>query len=308
MKLTHPDIVIKHIKTKNKLRKIVSYRSETCDLKNTHKKINDFLERYFCPSIFTKGYVRNQSIFDNAYAHMYNDFFITLDIKNFFQQICLTQLYKKLYHEINLVDSKAISLQECKRIVDLCSISTRGIPLGFVTSPILSNIYLKEFDCIFFGKLKKMNLNNVIYTRYADDLTISFKDSEQIDPDEIKENIICLASSLLSKYGLHLNNQKTRFYNLAVSNHVRITGVNIIRSDENKRRLTVGRSVKNKMFWDAINSLQEKDEKTINHIKGMQSFILSVEKKEYEDCFSSGMKEKLKSLGFDSLKSLIDSL
>ena len=159
MKLTHPDIVIKHIKTKNKLRKIVSYRSETCDLKNTHKKINDFLERYFCPSIFTKGYVRNQSIFDNAYAHMYNDFFITLDIKNFFQQICLTQLYKKLYHEINLVDSKAISLQECKRIVDLCSISTRGIPLGFVTSPILSNIYLKEFDCIFFGKLKKMNLN-----------------------------------------------------------------------------------------------------------------------------------------------------
>ena len=172
-------------------------------------------------------------------------------------------------------------------------------------SMFLRDEYRRELRSI---KTIKAHINNVIYTRYADDLTISFKDSEQIDPDEIKENIICLASSLLSKYGLHLNNQKTRFYNLAVSNHVRITGVNIIRSDENKRRLTVGRSVKNKMFWDAINSLQEKDEKTINHIKGMQSFILSVEKKGYEDCFSSGMKEKLKSLGFDSLKSLIDSL
>ncbi len=43
-------------------------------------------------------------------------------------------------------------------------------------------------------------------------------------------------------------------------------------------------------------------------IKGMQSFILSIEKEGYEKCYSEGMLKKVHYLGFDNLKSLIDSL
>ena len=44
MNIAHPDIVVRHIKTKNKTRKITTYRSEDCDLKIKHKKINSFIK------------------------------------------------------------------------------------------------------------------------------------------------------------------------------------------------------------------------------------------------------------------------
>lgn len=308
MNIAHPDIVVRHIKTKNKIRKLTAYRSDDCDLKIKHRKINEFLKGRFIPSVFSYGYVKGRSIFDNAMAHMYNDYFIMLDIKDFFPHICHKQLSNKIFHEINLITDNGISKKECNDIIDICSVSTRGLPLGFVTSPILSNIYLKEFDCIFYGKLKLMNLSNVIYTRYADDIVVSFKTDLKDKDSKIEDRIVELVKSLLSRYGLQINNRKTRSYNLNISNHVRITGVNIIKSLDGYRHLTVGRALKNKMFWDAVECYETKDSEKIYMIKGLQSFILSIEKTGYESCYSEGMKRKISSLGYDSLKSLIDSL
>lgn len=77
---------------------------------------------------------------------------------------------------------------------------------------------------------------------------------------------------------LQLNYGKTRAYNLNVSNHVRVTGVNITKKPDNTRKLTIGRSVKCKLYWDAIKCLETKDPDQIAHVKGMQSLILSIEK------------------------------
>lgn len=308
MNIQHPDIVVRYIKTKNKLRKIVAYRSNDCELRLYHQKINDFLTKRFLPSVFAKGYIKERSIFHNALSHMYNDYFVMLDIKNFFPQICHKQLSDKIYREINLFKPNQISKKECNDIVEVCSVNSRGIPLGFITSPILSNIYLKEFDNIFYGKLKKLKLINVIYTRYADDMTISFRcDERKIYSDE-EIAIIESVTSILSRYGLQLNKKKTRSYNLNISNHVRVTGVNITKQDSGFRKLTVGRAIKNQLFWDALNCFKEKNEERIQHIKGTQSFILSIEKNGYEMCYSKAMMNQIRELGFDSLKSLIDSL
>ena len=152
-----------------------------------------------------------------------------------------------------------------------------------------------------------MGLNNIIYTRYADDLTISFQTDNTSKQPEIEKNIAAIAESILSRYGLHINKQKTRSYSMHISNHVRITGVNITK-DSTKRKLTVGRTVKNELYWNAIKCLECKDEKLIQQVKGMQSFILSVEKNGYEHCYSPVMINKIQALGFNSLRSLIDSL
>lgn len=308
MNINHPDIVVRHIKTKNKLRKIVTYRSEDCELKKQHKTIESFLKERFIPSIFSKGYVKGQSIFDNALAHMYNDYFIILDIKDFFPHICHKQLSEKIFHEINLVNDNQISKKECNDIVAICSVSSRGLPLGFVTSPILSNIYLKEFDCILYGKLKHMDLTNVIYTRYADDIIVSFKTDSKNMLIEEESDVVELIKALLMRYGLQINNKKTRSYNLNISNHVRVTGVNITKKCDGYRHLSVGRSLKNKLFWDAIECWESKNPELIQTVKGIQSFILSIEKQGYESCFSKGMLKKINDLGFSSLKELIDSL
>ena len=308
MNIAHPDIVVRHIKTKNKTRKIITYRSEDCDLKIKHKKINCFIRERFIPSIFSYGYVKGRSIFDNAIAHMYNDYFIMLDIKDFFPHICLKQLSDKIYYEINLTKENQISKKECNDIIESCSINSRGLPLGFITSPILSNIYLKEFDCIFYGKLKHMDLSNVIYTRYADDMIISFKSNLKDKLSKTEEDIVNTVKMLLSRYGLQINSKKTRSYNLNISNHVRITGVNITKASNGYRNLTVGRALNNKLFWDAIECFETQNLEESQMIKGLQSFILSIEKEGYEECYSKGMLNKIQSLGFENLKSLIDSL
>ena len=169
-------------------------------------------------------------------------------------------------------------------------------------------MYLKEFDCILYGYLKKMELNNVIYTRYADDIIISFKTDSFVEFKEIENNIVDTSKLLLSKYGLQINNRKTRAYNLDISNHVRITGINITKSEDGYRHLTVGRKLKNKLFWNAIECFETKNQENIQTIKGLQSFVLSIEKQGYESCFSEGMLKKVNDLGFESLKELIDSL
>ncbi len=310
MNVNNPDVKIRYIKTKNKTRKITAYISDDCNLRSSHEKINTFLKENFIPSIFTKAYVEGSSIYYNALPHLYNDYFIMMDIKSFFPNISHKKLEKKLYYEINLKNKDQISPIECREIIELCSIGKKGLPLGFVTSPILSNIYLKEFDGVFYGKLKQLQLNNVIYTRYADDIVVSFKLDTTTNVENLSNFIIDMTQQILSRYSLRLNPNKTRTYNLNVSNHVKITGINITKKDDQKRILTVGRSVKNKLYWDALGlyESENKNQEQINHIKGLQSFVLSVEKNGYEDCYSKHMIEKVQRHGFNNIKELIDSL
>ena len=54
----------------------------------------------------------------------------------------------------------------------------------------LSNIYLKPFDIQLYNKLKRLKCDNIIYTRYVDDMVISFKKIEnhkEIEKEKEKE-------------------------------------------------------------------------------------------------------------------------
>lgn len=304
MKDTYKDqFETKYIRRKNKLRKIVAYKYNG-ELKAYHSKVNLFLNDNVYPSKFAKAYIKNRSIYHNAYAHMYNDTFILLDIKSFFNNINHNKLVKALYKEINKF-KEIISKEECFEIVDDCSINTTGIPLGFVSSPCLANLYLKEFDQILYGKLKRYDLNNVIYTRYSDDITISYK-GERENNDEI----INLVQSLLKSYSLRLNNNKTRIININKSNHVKITGVNVTKKLDNTRKLTIGRKEKNEFFWRVVDCYNQdiKSKKEVLYIKGMQSYILSIEKQNYENCYSNNMMDVIKGFGYMTLKDLIDNM
>ena len=303
------EIKIRYIKTgKNKIRKIVSYKSADSALRKRHEMYHAFIKRRFIPSIFAKGYIKGRSIYHNALAHMYNDRFIMLDIKDFFLNISHEQLIKKLYYELNKRKPNQINMRECLLLVNDCSIVKRGLPLGFVTSPILSNIYLKEFDGVLYGQLKKMHLDHAIFTRYVDDIVISYKaPTTDIIPD-IDRKIIDIVKEILLRYCLRLNPTKTRHYNLYVSNHVKITGVNIVKSADGRRYLSVGKAKKNKLFWDAIRCCEDDLKPEISRIKGEQSFILSIEKNGYESSYSQKMMDIVHALGYESLKKLIDSL
>lgn len=269
-------LVVKYIKTKNKVRKIVTYTDDN-ELRKYHQRVADFLAKYTKNSIFAKAYVPHSSIYKNAQAHMYNDIFIKMDIKDFFPSLNHRYLAECLYYEIN--KNKAISRKECYEIVRKCSVGDKGLPLGLVSSPALANLYMNEFDGLLYGKIKQMGLQNPIYTRYADDMVISYQ-ADEAKVEQIQE-IKYVVQQLLKKVHLRLNEKKTRCYDLHRTNHVRITGISITKSEENYRHISIGRKVKNQMFWDAVNMYDQenKDYAKINHLKGYCSFALSIEEK-----------------------------
>lgn len=299
---------VKYIPKSKGFRKIVTYKKSECDLKRFHSKISRTIYNNTLPSKFAKAYIRKRSIITNANAHKYNDVYIFFDIKDFFQNINHNKLVEKLYFEINTKRKKEISKLDCYKIVKSCSLSNKGLGVGLIPSPILSNIYLKEFDNILYGKLKKFGLPNIIYTRYADDMVISFKKCDKYDLEEIE----LLVRNLLSRYGLKINDDKTKVINLEKSNHVRITGINISKDSQNKRYLTVGRKRKNQLYYDVIKLLnvkkEDRNKNEIKRVKGMQSFIISVEGESYEDSYSLGMIDIIKTFGFTDLKEAIRNL
>lgn len=296
---------VKYIRTKNKIRKITTYK-ENGELRRYHEAVVKYLAQNTRNSIFAKAYVPKSSIYKNARAHMYNDVFIKMDIKNFFPSINHKYMAECLFYEIN--KNASISRKECYDIVKKCSVGEKGLDLGLVSSPALANLYMKEFDGLLYSQLKKMEIENPIYTRYADDMVISFKTGENdLECARTIKEIVC---ALLKKVHLTLNEQKTKYYTLNRSNHIRITGISITKDENNYRSISVGRKLKNQIFWDAINMYDQKnkDYMAIVHLKGLFSFVLSIEKQGIEKCYSENMKQLLKVRGYDSLNELIKAL
>lgn len=298
-------LIVKYIKTKKKVRKIVTYK-EDGELRKYHEAVVKYLDKYTCNSIFAKAYVPHSSIYKNAQAHMFNDVFLKMDIKNFFPSINHKYLAECLYFEIN--KRASISRKECYDIVKKCSVGEKGLPLGLVSSPALANLYMKEFDGLLYGKIKRMGLKNPIYTRYADDMVVSF----QMLPDYMEKVELLQREiwELLKKFHLTVNSNKTKVYNLEKSNHVRITGISITKDENNYRHISVGRKLKDEILWSAINCYDQetKDYTDIAHLKGVYSFVLSIEKEGIEKCYSKKMKELITERGFDSLTQMIKAL
>jgi retron-type reverse transcriptase len=296
------------INTKGKKRLLYTYPQKNSQLRKKHELYLKFIEKHFIPSKFSHAYTKGRSIYTNGMVHLENHIFIKMDVKNFFPSLSHDYLIQAMSYELNKNRPNSITAKECTEIVNNSSVNRRGLPLGLLPSPILSNIYMKKFDSVFYGRLKKMGLDNILYTRYADDLFISFKSTGS---STSANEVIKLCSQELKRCYLYLNEKKTKVIDLKKSNHVKIAGVNIAILQGDKRRLTVGRDTVRQLYFKAISAYKSIDVMSdfdIQQIKGMHSFILSIEKTGYSQRLANGMKSHIQSLGFDSLESLISSL
>lgn len=304
------------INTNGKTRVLYTYSSNHQDLKKKHESYASFLDDNFIPSIFSHAYTKNRSIYTNAKIHMLNDVFIKIDVKNFFPSINHNYLAQQMHFELNKKKTNSISLTECYDLIESVSIETVGLPLGLINSPMLSNIYMKRFDSLFYNQLKQLELQNIMYSRYADDIFISFKNPSP-DIKDTSKQIIEICKEELNRCHLKINDKKTRVINFNISNHIKLAGINIVKDNDNWRKLTVSRKIVKDLYFSAIKIYEkvkqesrneETDELEINRIRGMQSFILSVQKKGYSHVLSGRMRDRVVSLGYDSLEELIDNL
>jgi retron-type reverse transcriptase len=162
------------------------------------KNLYDKYKKVDCDHAFYQG--RNSVT--NAQAHIKHCYVLSLDIKNFFESVTNQHLKKYLpthILELTLVNNK--------------------LPQGFPTSPYLSNIAMIPFDEQLVQELNKIN-PNIVYTRYADDLTFSFGDIKN------KDLIITVVIQLLRLYKFKLNKSKMKFQDKCNGRAI-ITGVGV---------------------------------------------------------------------------------
>ena len=127
------------------------------------QQLEELTSIHKCAMAFTK----DKNIIDNAKTHIGQAYIKCFDLQNFFPSITYDQVYNCL---LNNNIAKELSL----RITQLGTLDgalIQGSPL----SPYLSNLVAKPLDKKVYTFAKH---NNVLYTRYADDITLSGNKSD----------------------------------------------------------------------------------------------------------------------------------
>jgi hypothetical protein len=122
------------------------------------------------------AYKPGASILKNAAKHKGNKYVLKVDFSNFFPSIHFNDLLPYVlewHHDVEprwILSGKAINL-----IRLVCFYAGDRLPIGYPTSPIISNIVMYKFDeaLITFIKSNETKFGKVTYTRYADDLIFS---------------------------------------------------------------------------------------------------------------------------------------
>lgn len=151
------------------------------------------------------GFTKGKNCVLNALQHVGYGYTASYDLLDFFDSVTEMHLSKHIQKEV---------LNDC--LVD-------GAPRqGLPTSPLLANIAFTNADRKIIDGLKQLGVDGK-YTRYADDLSISFNRREDYG------KITFLVDSIVRHNGFLLNQKKT-FLQSAKNGRVVITGVAI---DEN---------------------------------------------------------------------------
>lgn len=154
------------INKKNGGQRII-YEANHLGVRNSLKKIRNFLNAKYIPLECVHGFIKGKGIKSNAKNHLEKRVVINIDIVDFFGSIKIKQIQDVFK---NLGANEDISLK-------LAKITTRNgyLPQGFCTSPVLSNLVMEEIDNEI---MKDSKLFNYTYTRYGDDMTFSSMDKK----------------------------------------------------------------------------------------------------------------------------------
>ncbi len=260
----------------NKRRKIITYENNENGqtMRKLHEKLAICLDKEYMYDKHSFAYQKGKSVKTCVECHKENVSFLKFDIHKFFNSIEKKKLVKKLMKEFEI---DAIYEEQVLMILETC-FSEGKMPIGLITSPILSDIYMKEFDIEFTKELGK----GYVYTRYADDILISFPDIIGLE-EEMRIN--SLLKEKLDILGLKTNHRKYIKKTLEDrGDYIKYLGLNIVKSQEGNI-VTVGKSYKNyiaKCYLKYIVMNNDTEEKFYfgKQIAGYLSFVKMIEGEE----------------------------
>lgn len=139
------------------------------------------------------SYRKDRSFVSNAVQYENNKYVLNIDLEDYFSSITIHKVRK-------ILRDNGFSYYGSIFLSTLCTLDN-VLPQGAPTSPIISNAVLYELDNSMFRYCKKNNLN---YTRYSDDITISGDSRGNVD--KAKSRLIAMIGSA----GFRVNNKKVR--------------------------------------------------------------------------------------------------
>lgn len=227
--LKKPDDCVyeQQVHVNGKQRSIVTYKNNTegMTLRYYHRYLDGYLKAIYKSSDSSFAYKEGFSINKCIEKHLNAEVFLKADIHSYFDTVNKDILAEKL---IKISGNKNKSV--------LTKYAETGfyydkMPIGFITSPILSDIYLNSVDEYFFS------VPDIVYTRYADDFIISSsgKGAEE-RLKKIKNELI----EKLKELNLELNDKKTYIRRLKqAGDAIHILGLNIVYDEPGVNHITV---------------------------------------------------------------------
>jgi hypothetical protein len=204
-------------------------------------KETKFIQYWLMSNVFSKlpvhdcatAYKLGASIKNNAMAHKHNSYIAKYDFIGFFSSI----KYNDILSHVSRYFNGYFCDGDIKDIARISCINEKGdeglcLSVGAPSSPVLSNAIMFDFDCYISAWCSE---RNIVYTRYADDLTFSTNIkgvSASIEP------VVRELMRDMSYPRLMLNDNKT--IHLSKKHQRRITGLII----DNNENISIGRCKK----------------------------------------------------------------
>jgi len=244
--------------------------------------------------ICVTGFQKHTGIINNAMPHLNKLAIIKMDIKDFFPSISRSRIYDifKKYNKFSY---------EYAYILSHLVTYNNSLPQGAPTSPFLANICANGLDFKInklINVINKQQNMNITYTRYADDITISF--DKKFNYDYIMNTV----TDIIFDEGFYPNFKKSK---IIKNNHCqKVTGIvvnNLTPSIEKKERkkikfilnvwkkYNIGTAIS---LWDKHNfgykleKLREEDkiDKFLEILNGKLTYFNMVNAKQNENLFT----------------------
>lgn len=279
------------------------------------------------------GFVRGESYVRFLSPHVKKNFYLRLDIKDFFGSIS-SRLIKKCFKEFFSDSDKEM----VDSFVSLCTYNGH-LPQGAITSPAISNIifrradqrilkYCQSFDAKYNNGQKYDE--DICYTRYADDLLFSSNYTD-FSKDSYFSGMI---SSILKDFGFKINKSKVKHGKgqISLSGYVISENIHLSRNklgELNKllyffgktdqysnKKYRIKKSIFDNKDWIAqVNTLSlvgrhgtrkvfQTPQELLDYLCGYRSFLISILHANQE--FDSSMAQLIKKIS--KLELIVDSI
>ena len=232
--LTDPEQLVFMFKTtvNGKVRQIITYRETTEGqmLRHLHRLFALVFQRNYEPHSESYAYQKGKNIELCLKKHLRSDTFLKTDIHSYFDSVSYDLLIARILQSRLWPKSRKDDLE---KILSTCFYNGH-LPIGFVSSPILSDIFLKDLD-------ERMSvMKGIRYTRYADDIIVSSSGS---DAKNKLEQILETLKTEITNHKLELNDQKTYIRHLkSEGDAIHLLGLNMVKTNAKRNRITVSQS------------------------------------------------------------------